>query len=130
MLYYLHVDKLKTHASVWGYIVTHSHTCTHSNLTAKPHIAGSEQNQLLAEMIYKQWSQDYKLDKVVLFNYSVYLSYPNTSNPNTLELKNSSGDTLYESHIMEEPPLIPAENDSTVAPPFNAYSGNGSVSVS
>ena len=31
---------------------------------------------------------------------------------------------------MEEPPLIPAENDSTVAPPFNAYSGNGSVSVS
>ena len=79
-------------------------------------------------MIHNEW-RGYGFDSVELFNYSVYLSYPNTSNPNRLTLKEGSGDVLYESHIAQEPPLTPGEGDPNVVPPFNAYSGSGSVTV-
>ena len=96
------------------------------NLTVAPHIAGGQVNRELAEMIYRKW-QTYNFDSVELFNYSVLLSYPNTSNPNTLTLRDSNGETLYQSHIALEPPLTPGENDPRVVPPFNAFSGSGNV---
>ena len=96
------------------------------NLTVLPHIAGSPQNMKLAQDIYTQWV-NYGFDDVQLVNYSVLLSYPNTSNPNVLLLKNSAGETIYNAHTAQEPPLTPGENDSTVAMPFNAYSGSGNA---
>ena len=69
-------------------------------------------------------------DKVELVNYSVLLSYPNTSNPNSLQLFDGKGQLLYNAHSKQEPPLTPGEDDPNVAPPFNAYSGNGTASVS
>lgn len=96
------------------------------NITVAPHIAGSEVNRKLALMIYEKW-RTYNFDSVELSNYSVLLSYPNTSNPNTLTLRDSDGETLYQSHIALEPPLTPGENDSRVVPPFNAFSGSGNV---
>eukprot|EP00731_Ephydatia_muelleri_P016309 Em0009g733a len=96
------------------------------NLTVLPHIAGSPQNMKLAQDIYTQWV-NYGFDDVQLVNYSVLLSYPNTSNPNVLLLKNATGDTIYSAHTAQETPLTPGENDSTVAMPFNAYSGSGSA---
>lgn len=98
-------------------------------LTEYPHIAGSDENHHLATVIYEQWLT-YKFDKVELNNFTVYVSYPNQSNPNVLLLKNSDGDVLYNASTAEEPPLTPGENDSTVARPFNAYSGLGNASVS
>ncbi|KAL5481832.1 hypothetical protein EMCRGX_G022084 [Ephydatia muelleri] len=95
-------------------------------LTILPHIAGSPQNMKLAQDIYTQWV-NYGFDDVQLVNYSVLLSYPNTSNPNVLLLKNVTGDTIYSAHTAQETPLTPGENDSTVAMPFNAYSGSGSA---
>ncbi len=68
-------------------------------------------------------------DKVELVNYSVLLSYPNTSNPNVLQLKGGDGLLLYNGNTAQEPPLTPGENDSNVAPPFNAYSGSGEAKV-
>ena len=96
------------------------------SLTVLPHIAGSPQNMKLAQDIYTQWL-NYGFDDVQLVNYSVLLSYPNTSNPNVLLLKNATGDTIYSAHTAQETPLTPGENDSTVAMPFNAYSGSGSA---
>ena len=96
------------------------------NLTVLPHIAGSSQNMKLAQDIYTQWV-NYGFDDVQLVNYSVLLSYPNTSNPNVLLLKNLAGETIYNAHTAQEAPLTPGENDSTVAMPFNAYSGSGNA---
>ncbi len=98
-------------------------------LTKYPHIAGSENNHKLALTIHDRWST-YNFDKVELVNYTVYLSYPNQSNPNVLLLQNSSGDVVYNASTAQEPPLTPGENDSDVAHPFNAYSGLGNASVS
>ncbi len=100
----------------------------YSTLTAKPHIAGSEENHKLAVMIYDQWSK-FNFDIVEMVNYSVLLSYPNTSNPNILQLLNSKGDMLYSAHCKQEPPLTPGEDDPNVVPPFNAYSGSGEAKV-
>ena len=69
-------------------------------------------------------------DKVELVNYSVLLSYPNTSNPNSLQLLDGKGQLLYDAHTKQEPPLTIGEDDPNVAPPFNAYSGSGKVTVS
>ena len=80
-------------------------------------------------MIYQQW-EGFMFDKVELVNYSVLLSYPNTSNPNVLQLLNAKNELLYNSHSKQEPPLTPGEDDPNVAPPFNAYSGSGKTSVS
>ena len=96
------------------------------NLTVLPHIAGSPQNMKLAQDIYTQWV-NYGFDDVQLVNYSVLLSYPNTSNPNVLLLKSSAGGTIYNAHTAQEIPLTPGENDSTAAMPFNAYSGSGNA---
>ena len=80
-------------------------------------------------MIYKQWLT-YKFDEVKLMNYTVYLSYPNQSNPNVLLIRDSSGKLLYNASTAQEPPLTPGEDNPNVARPFNAYSGVGNASVS
>ena len=95
----------------------------------KPHIAGSDANKGLAMLIYNQW-KGFNFDVVELANYSVLLSYPNESNPNALQLMDASSNVLYDAKTRQEPPLTPGEDDPTVASPFNAYSGSGSVSVS
>jgi len=81
-------------------------------------------------MIYEQWKGYGIFDEVKLVNYSVLLSYPDPDKPNRLQLFNSSGGLVYQANTSMEPPLTPGENDSTVVPPFNAYSGNGNASVS
>ena len=97
-------------------------------LTARPHIAGSDENKNLAYNIFSMW-KGYGFDSVEVFNYSVLLSYPNTSNPNTLTLRQADTQILYDSHIALEPPLTAGVNNSNVAPPFNANSGSGNVTV-
>ena len=69
-------------------------------------------------------------DEVELVNYSVYLSYPNPDKGNVLQLLGPTGDVVYEADTSKEPSLTPGENDSTVVPPFNAYSGDGNATVS
>ena len=83
---------------------------------------------MLAQLIYNQW-KSFNFDSVQLVNYSVLLSYPNTSQPNILKLMQDS-EVIYMSNIGLEPPLTPGENNSDVAPPFNAYSASGTATVS
>ena len=63
-------------------------------------------------------------------NYSVLLSYVNRSNYNTLQLLDSTDNVLYSANsTIQETPLTDGENDSSVPPPFNAYSASGEAKV-
>lgn len=63
-------------------------------------------------------------------NYSVLLSYVNRSNYNTLQLLDSTNSVLYSANsTIQETPLTDGENDSSVPPPFNAYSAPGVAKV-
>lgn len=96
----------------------------------RPHIAGNVSDIDVALMIYNRW-KGYNFDKLELTNYTVLLQYPgNYTNPNQLQLLNSSGEVIYNAPIQREKPLLPQEEDPSVAPPFNAYSGTGNVTVS
>ena len=81
-------------------------------------------------MLYDQWKGYGDFDDVKLVNYSVLLSYPDPDQPNLLQLFNTSGGLVYQANTSMEPLRTPGENDSTVVPPFNAYSGDGNTSVS
>ena len=66
---------------------------------------------------------------VEMNNYSVLLDFVNRSNYNVLKLQNSAGDTLYVANTTQEKPLVKGEDDPSVPPPFNAYSGVGQAQV-
>ena len=97
-------------------------------MTEKPHIAGKERNMQIARDLYQQW-KEYSFDLVEMSNYSVLLDYVNRSNYNVLKLQNSAGDTLYVANTTQEKPLVKGEDDPSVPPPFNAYSGVGQAKV-
>ena len=97
-------------------------------MTEKPHIAGKERNMQIARDLYQQW-KEYGFDLVEMSNYSVLLDYVNRSNYNVLKLQNSKGDTLYVANTTQEKPLVKGEDDPSVPPPFNAYSGVGQAKV-
>lgn len=83
----------------------------------------------MALLVYNHW-KEYKFDKLELKNYSVLLQYPgNCSLPNQLQLRDSAGHAIYNASIQRAKALIPAEEDPSVSPPFNAYSGMGNASV-
>ncbi|KAL4238328.1 hypothetical protein ACF0H5_003039 [Mactra antiquata] len=94
-------------------------------LTDKPHLAGTEENNALAERIKDEWLKS-GLDHVTLTPYKVMLSHPNMSDLNYVELLNGSNATMYISN-KTEPVLTPDENKPDVVPPFNAYSAPGDV---
>ena len=84
----------------------------------------------VAMLIYNRWKGYKTFDRVELANYTVLLQYPgNSSSPNRLELRESGGKVVYTAATRQEKPLLPQERDPSVAPPFNAYSGTGNVSV-
>ena len=98
------------------------------DLTIRPHIAGHDQNKKLAEDLAKHW-KDVGLDHVTLTPYEVMLSYPNMSDLNYVQLLNENNTEEYKSPLREAV-LRPDENDTDIVPPFNAYSGTGTVEVS
>ncbi|XP_063296558.1 N-acetylated-alpha-linked acidic dipeptidase 2-like [Pelobates fuscus] len=93
--------------------------------SSKPHIAGSSQEEdVLANYIYKTWKSS--LNGAKIYNYTVLLSYPNSTDPNYVAIVSSDGT---ESDISDkvEKILSPDQNDSTVVNPFNAYSPSGVI---
>ena len=98
------------------------------DLTKRPHIAGHDQNKKLADDLAKHW-KDVGLDHVTLTPYEVMLSYPNMSDLNYVQLLNENNTEEYKSPLREAV-LRPDENDTDIVPPFNAYSGTGTVEVS
>ncbi|CAH2328422.1 Hypothetical predicted protein [Pelobates cultripes] len=93
--------------------------------SSKPHIAGSSQEEdVLANYIYTTWKSS--LNGAKIYNYTVLLSYPNSTDPNYVAIVSSDGT---ESDISDkvEKILSPDQNDSTVVNPFNAYSPSGVI---
>ncbi|KAJ6664875.1 hypothetical protein lerEdw1_005847 [Lerista edwardsae] len=93
------------------------------SFTKLPHVAGTEQNRLLAKQIQTQW-KEFGLDTAELVHYDVLLSYPNPSSPNYVAITDDHGNEIFNTSLFEPPP--PGyENISGVLPPYNAFSAQG-----
>lgn len=70
--------------------------------------------------------KEFGFDSAELKRYDILLSYPNK--PGKVSLLSQNGSQLVSSKPYEKI-LDPAENDSRVVSPFNAYSPSGNVKV-
>ncbi|XP_073518155.1 N-acetylated-alpha-linked acidic dipeptidase 2-like isoform X1 [Phyllobates terribilis] len=93
------------------------------DFTKIPHLAGTEQNLLLAQKIQAQW-RDFGLDKAELVHYDVLLSYPNVTSPNYISIIDEHGTEIFNTSSSEPPPEG-YENFTDIVPPYNAFSAKG-----
>ncbi|NXG49191.1 NALD2 dipeptidase, partial [Psilopogon haemacephalus] len=93
------------------------------SFTKLPHLAGTEQNLLLAKQIQDQW-KEFGLDSAELVHYDVLLSYPNETQPNYISVIDDQGNEIFNTSLSEPPP--PGyENVTGILPPYNAFSAQG-----
>ncbi|XP_010149172.1 PREDICTED: N-acetylated-alpha-linked acidic dipeptidase 2-like [Eurypyga helias] len=93
------------------------------SFTKLPHLAGTEQNLLLAKQIQGQW-KEFGLDSAELVHYDVLLSYPNEKQPNYISLIVDHGNEIFNTSLFEPPPQG-YENVTDILPPYNAFSAQG-----
>ncbi|XP_025076798.1 glutamate carboxypeptidase 2-like isoform X2 [Pomacea canaliculata] len=92
----------------------------------EPRLAGTKQDADLAKKIQSDWIAN-GLDEVHMATYDVLLSFPNTTTPNLIQIKNVTSGQIISETKPYEVALTPAENNSNVVPPFNAFSPAGDV---
>lgn len=94
-------------------------------LAAEPHFAGSiREEQTLAHYVADRFTE-YGFDDVRLVPYHVLLSYPNATDPNSVQLVNTTtGDVTFEASPREEPV---DGVDTDIGPAFLAFSPPGDV---
>ncbi|XP_031955023.1 N-acetylated-alpha-linked acidic dipeptidase 2-like isoform X3 [Corvus moneduloides] len=93
------------------------------SFTKLPHLAGTEENLLLAKKIQGQW-KEFGLDSAELVNYDVLLSYPNEKQPNYISVIDDQGNEVFNTSLFEPPPQG-YENVTDILPPYNAFSAQG-----
>ncbi|XP_057408921.1 N-acetylated-alpha-linked acidic dipeptidase 2 isoform X3 [Balaenoptera acutorostrata] len=93
------------------------------SFTELPHLAGTEQNLLLAKKIQTQWKKS-GLDSAKLVHYDVLLSYPNETNANYISITDEHGNEIFNTSY-HEPPPDGYENVKNIVPPYNAFSPQG-----
>nr|XP_002708686.2 N-acetylated-alpha-linked acidic dipeptidase 2 isoform X1 [Oryctolagus cuniculus] len=93
------------------------------SFTKLPHLAGTEQNLLLAKKIQTQWKK-FGLDSAKLVHYDVLLSYPNETNANYISIVNEHGIEIFKTTSLEPAP-DGYENVTNIVPPYNAFSAQG-----
>ncbi|XP_033620162.1 N-acetylated-alpha-linked acidic dipeptidase 2 isoform X3 [Fukomys damarensis] len=93
------------------------------SFTKLPHLAGTEQNLLLAKKIQSQWKK-FGLDSANLVHYDVLLSYPNETNANYISIVGEHGIEIFKTSYLEPPP-DGYENITNIVPPYNAFSPQG-----
>nr|XP_042137997.1 N-acetylated-alpha-linked acidic dipeptidase 2 [Peromyscus maniculatus bairdii] len=93
------------------------------SFTEFPHLAGTEQNLLLAKKIQTQWKK-FGLDSANLVHYDVLLSYPNETNANYVSIVDEHGVEIFKTSYFEPPP-DGYENVTNIVPPYNAFSAHG-----
>uniref|UniRef100_A0A8C0TAY5 N-acetylated alpha-linked acidic dipeptidase 2 n=1 Tax=Canis lupus familiaris TaxID=9615 RepID=A0A8C0TAY5_CANLF len=93
------------------------------SFTKLPHLAGTEQNLLLAKKIQTQWKK-FGLDSAKLVHYDVLLSYPNETNVNYISVMDEHGIEIFNTSYLEPPP-DGYENVTNIVPPYNAFSAQG-----
>ncbi|NWI69821.1 NALD2 dipeptidase, partial [Todus mexicanus] len=94
-----------------------------SSFTKLPHLAGTEQNLLLAKQIQGQW-KEFGLDSAELVHYDVLLSYPNETQPNYISVIDDQGNEIFNTSLSEPIPQG-YENVTGILPPYNAFSAQG-----
>uniref|UniRef100_A0A8C5V315 N-acetylated-alpha-linked acidic dipeptidase 2 n=1 Tax=Microcebus murinus TaxID=30608 RepID=A0A8C5V315_MICMU len=93
------------------------------SFTKLPHLAGTEQNLLLAKKIQTQWKK-FGLDSAKLVHYDVLLSYPNETNANYISIVDEHGIEIFNTSYLEPLPHG-YENVTNIVPPYNAFSAQG-----
>ncbi|XP_007446587.1 PREDICTED: N-acetylated-alpha-linked acidic dipeptidase 2 [Lipotes vexillifer] len=93
------------------------------SFTELPHLAGTEQNLLLAKKIQTQWKES-GLDSAKLVHYDVLLSYPNETNASYISITDEHGNEIFNTSYHEPPPDA-YENVKNIVPPYNAFSPQG-----
>ncbi|XP_052525712.1 N-acetylated-alpha-linked acidic dipeptidase 2-like isoform X1 [Tympanuchus pallidicinctus] len=93
------------------------------SFTKLPHLAGTEQNFLLAKQIQGQW-KEFGLDSAELVHYDVLLSYPSETQPNYISVIDDQGNEIFNTSSFEPPPEG-YENVTDISPPYNAFSAQG-----
>ncbi|XP_071472699.1 N-acetylated-alpha-linked acidic dipeptidase 2 isoform X1 [Marmota flaviventris] len=93
------------------------------SFTKLPHLAGTEENLLLAKKIQAQW-KIFGLDSADLAHYDVLLSYPNETNANCISIVDGHGTEVFKTSYLEPPP-DGYENVTNIVPPYNAFSAQG-----
>uniref|UniRef100_A0A8V0XNG9 Aminopeptidase NAALADL1 n=1 Tax=Gallus gallus TaxID=9031 RepID=A0A8V0XNG9_CHICK len=93
------------------------------SFTKLPHLAGTEQNFLLAKQIQGQW-KEFGLDSAELVHYDVLLSYPSETQPNYISVIDDRGNEIFNTSSFEPPPQG-YENVTDILPPYNAFSVSG-----
>uniref|UniRef100_UPI004038B3CD putative N-acetylated-alpha-linked acidic dipeptidase isoform X1 n=1 Tax=Callospermophilus lateralis TaxID=76772 RepID=UPI004038B3CD len=93
------------------------------SFTKLPHLAGTEENLLLAKKIQAQWKK-FGLDSADLAHYDVLLSYPNEINANCISIVDGHGTEVFKTSYLEPPP-DGYENVTNIIPPYNAFSAQG-----
>ncbi|KAM4859042.1 N-acetylated-alpha-linked acidic dipeptidase 2 isoform 2-T3 [Thomomys bottae] len=93
------------------------------SFTKLPHLAGTEQNLLLAKEIQMHWKR-FGLDSVNLVHYDVLLSYPNETNANYVSIVDEHGTEIFKTSYFEPPP-DGYKNVTNIVPPYNAFSPQG-----
>ncbi|XP_069495498.1 N-acetylated-alpha-linked acidic dipeptidase 2 [Ambystoma mexicanum] len=93
------------------------------NFTKLPHLAGTEQNLILAKQMQSQW-KEFGLHSVELVHYDVLLSYPNETRPNYISIIDDHGIEIFNTSLFEPPPQG-YEHISNMVPPYNAFSAQG-----
>ncbi|XP_055981096.1 N-acetylated-alpha-linked acidic dipeptidase 2 isoform X2 [Sorex fumeus] len=93
------------------------------SFTKLPHLAGTEENLLLAKKIQTEWKK-FGLDSAKLVHYDVLLSFPNETKPNYVSILDEHGVEIFKTSYLELPP-DGYENVTNIAPPYNAFSAQG-----
>nr|XP_055053456.1 N-acetylated-alpha-linked acidic dipeptidase 2 [Misgurnus anguillicaudatus] len=91
--------------------------------TRLPHLAGTQQNLILAEQIRDEWIK-FGLDSVHLVPYDVLLSYPNKTNPNYISIVDHLGKEVFNTSLSEPVPEG-YEHVTDIVPPYSAFSSKG-----
>eukprot|EP00057_Strongylocentrotus_purpuratus_P007572 XP_011662046.1 PREDICTED: glutamate carboxypeptidase 2-like [Strongylocentrotus purpuratus] len=95
------------------------------DLTRDPHVAGTKENEKLADDIQTNWT-NYGFDAKI-YAYDVLLSFPSEveGEDNAIRILNGS-DVYFQSQLKEEPlDDLSREKEDLILPPFNAYSASG-----
>jgi len=96
-------------------------------LTDQPPIAAQDRDDRLTDWIMSNWLEA-GIDKVELATYDFYLSWPNQTNPNAVQLLDAEGKVRFTSRYKEDE-LRKGDDSPSFVHAFNGYAPAGDVTA-
>ncbi|MBN3309437.1 NALDL protein, partial [Amia calva] len=94
-------------------------------LSLKPHMATSAGDQRLVQLMLQRWRDvETGLDEAWTQTYSVFLSFPNKTNPNSVAVVSAQGSVQFKSHVQEKV-YTEDQKDPDIVTPFAAFAPAG-----